>query len=255
MNNSSLAPIPVLAIDAGNTRIKWGLRVGDEWVAKGAIATSEAGKLGRDWPPMPQGTQALGSNVGGAAVQGLLFEACARHDLVLALIAPRREQLGVTSAYRDAAQLGADRWAALVAARQRLLTAELFPQPAVVVNVGTAVTVDALDGEGVFRGGLILPGLQLMLRSLADHTAGLKVPAGSFRDFPTNTGDALYSGATQAIAGAIRMMRARLASPTAEVKCFLSGGAAGEIAPHIDGAVEVVEHLVLEGVLALADTD
>jgi type III pantothenate kinase len=107
----------------------------------------------------------------------------------------------------------------------------------------------------VFRGGLILPGLQLMLRSLADHTAGLKVPPGSFQEFPTNTGDALYSGATQAIAGAIRMIRERLSSPTAEVKCFLSGGTAGEIASHVDGAVEVVEHLVLEGVLALASPD
>ncbi|HEX4943573.1 MAG TPA: hypothetical protein VFV55_04415, partial [Usitatibacteraceae bacterium] len=77
-----LATAPVLAIDAGNTRVKWGLRVGEEWVARGAIATAGAARLGRDWPTMPPGTRALGSNVGGLAVQSLVYEACARHDLV-----------------------------------------------------------------------------------------------------------------------------------------------------------------------------
>ena len=65
--------VPVLAIDAGNTRIKWGLRVGEEWVAKGALATADAAKLGRDWPVAPPGTRALGSNVGGYAVQTFLL--------------------------------------------------------------------------------------------------------------------------------------------------------------------------------------
>ncbi len=82
--------IPVLAIDAGNTRVKWGLRVGDDWIANGAIATKDASKLGRDWPAMPPETRALGSNVGGLAVQTRVYEACARHDLLLSLIDSRR---------------------------------------------------------------------------------------------------------------------------------------------------------------------
>jgi type III pantothenate kinase len=125
--------------------------------------------------------------------------------------------------------------------------------PVVVVNAGTAVTVDALDAEGVFRGGVILPGLRLMLQALAEHTAGLKMAPGTYQDFPTNTGDALYSGAMQAIAGAIGEMRARLASDAGPAKCLLAGGAAKEIAPHLGDGVEVVDSLVLEGVLALSD--
>ena len=57
----------------------------------------------------------------------------------------------------------------------------------------------------------------------------------------------------QAITGAIGEMRARLAAGSGEVKCLLAGGAASDIAPHLGGSVEVVDNLVLEGVLALAD--
>jgi len=116
------------------------------------------------------------------------------------------------------------------------------------------VTIDALDATGVFRGGVILPGLRLMLRALAENTAGLKVAPGAFSDYPTNTPDALYSGAVQAIAGAVLQMRARLGEDAGTVKCYLAGGAAPEIAPHLGAPVEHVENLVLEGVLALAET-
>jgi type III pantothenate kinase len=122
------------------------------------------------------------------------------------------------------------------------------------VNAGTAVTVDALDAHGVFRGGVILPGLRLMLQALAEKTAALKVAPGTYQDFPTNTADALYSGAVQAVAGAIEQVRARLKErDDAEVKCFVAGGAASEIAPHLNQPLEVVDNLVLEGVLALAE--
>ena len=80
----------------------------------------------------------------------------------------------------------------------------------VVVNAGTAVTIDALDADGRFRGGVILPGLRLMLRALADNTSALKSAPGTYQDFPTNTADALYSGAVQAICGAIELARARM---------------------------------------------
>jgi type III pantothenate kinase len=116
------------------------------------------------------------------------------------------------------------------------------------------VTVDALDTDGVFLGGLILPGLRLMLRALADNTAALKVAPGAVTNFPDNTADALYSGAMGAVCGAIELMRRRIDERSPEhVRCYLAGGAATEIAPHLNPPVEVVDNLVLEGVLALAD--
>jgi type III pantothenate kinase len=121
-----------------------------------------------------------------------------------------------------------------------------------VVNAGTVVTVDALDADGVFRGGLILPGPRLMLQAMAERTAALKVPPGHVRDFPANVADSLATGAVQAVCGAIEQMRAQLRQVDVVVKCYLTGGAAHEIAPHLTGPLEVVDNLVLEGVLVLA---
>ena len=119
---------------------------------------------------------------------------------------------GVVNGYATPEQLGADRWAALVAARLRAHTTDLFPAPVVVVNAGTAVTIDTLDADGRFRGGVILPGLRLMLRALADHTSCLKSAPGTYQDDPVNTADALYSGADRCVMEA-QAARERLGHP------------------------------------------
>jgi type III pantothenate kinase len=90
-----------------------------------------------------------------------------------------------------------------------------------------------------------------MLSAIAGRTSGLKIPPGQYHEFPTNTADALASGALQAVCGAIEQMRARLRRDEVVVKCYLTGGAAHEIAPHLTGPLEVVDNLVLEGVLVL----
>jgi type III pantothenate kinase len=131
---------------------------------------------------------------------------------------------------------------------------ELFPPACVVVHAGTALTADALDASGVFRGGIIMPGLAMMLQALAANTAALKVAPGHYHDFPINTADALYSGAMQGMCGAVEQMRARLGGEEAKPRVIVSGGAAAEIAPHLTEPVEVVDNLVLEGVLVLAET-
>ena len=122
----------------------------------------------------------------------------------------RAQQAGVTNGYDHPTRLGADRWVAMIGARWRVLSRGA-PRPALVVMVGTAVTVDALDADGRFLGGLILPGFGLMLRALEMGTAGLKVPTGEVVEFPTNTSDALMSGGAYAIAGAVERMHRKLA--------------------------------------------
>jgi type III pantothenate kinase len=243
-----------LVLDVGNSRTKWGMHTGRGWMSFGVAPNTEIGTLAlREWQNLPRPARIVGVNVAGEAARMRLEAQLARWRVPPIWLTATAAAGGIVNSYSPPGQLGADRWAALVAARQRALAIELFPPPVVVVNAGTAVTIDALDGDGVFRGGVILPGLRLMLRALAEHTAGLKVAPGSYRDFPTNTGDALYSGAIQAIVGAIGDMRSRLASDTGAVRCLLAGGTAGELAPHLGTAVEVADNLVLEGVLALAD--
>jgi type III pantothenate kinase len=115
------------------------------------------------------------------------------------------QEAGVTNGYDHPSRLGSDRWVAMIGARHHVL-AKGPARRMVVVMVGTAVTVECIDTEGRFLGGLILPGHGIMLRALEAGTAGLHVPTGEVRLFPTNTSDALTSGGTYAIAGAVERM-------------------------------------------------
>ena len=244
----------ILVIDVGNSRMKWAMRGPRGWTAKGAVPTQDIGTLAvRDWQTLERPARAVGVNVAGEAARVRVEGQLARWRIPVEWLTATAEAGGVTNGYDTPSQLGPDRWVALIAARRRALAAnESVPRACVVVNAGTAVTVDALDENGVFRGGLILPGVDLMLRSLAERTAGLRAPPGRFATFPTSTPDALFSGAVQAACGAIEQMRARIRGHGPEVMCYLSGGDAQHVAPHLQGSVEVVDNLVLEGVLVLA---
>ena len=101
------------------------------------------------------------------------------------------------------------------------------------------------------RQGLILPGLALMRAALARNTADLPHAAGHYRPLPTNTDDAIVSGAIHATLGAIERMRATLGD---DVLCLLSGGAAGELAPHLELPQRQVDNLVLEGLARYSRT-
>jgi type III pantothenate kinase len=166
-------------------------------------------------------------------------------------VVPTARDGGISSGYDHPGRLGADRWVAMIGARQRVL-ASGPRRPALVVMVGTAVTVDALDADARFLGGLILPGFGLMLRALEMGTAGLKVPTGEVVDFPTNTSDALMSGGAHAIAGAIERMHRKLVERTGEQPALImTGGAAVKLGPLTELGFEQVETLIFDGLLEL----
>jgi type III pantothenate kinase len=242
----------ILALDCGNSRLKWGLEGPRGWLAQGNLPNQEIGTLAlRDWQNLARPTRVVGVNVAGEATRVRVEAQLVRWRAPPEWLIAQEEACGVQNRYARPSQLGADRWASLIAARQRLAN-ELFPAACVVVNAGTAVTIDALDETGVFRGGMILPGPNMMLQALANNTAALRVPPGHVRDFPINTADALASGVMQAVCGAIEQTRRRLADGGPAPKAFLAGGAAADVAPYLTEPVEVVDNLVLEGVLALA---
>jgi len=238
----------LLAIDAGNTRIKWGLREGAAWSSLGSIATAEAAALSASLATHGTVTRAIAANVAGAQVELELSRACAQLGAKLEVVRPAARSGDLSNGYRDPGQLGPDRWAALVAARGA------GAGPKVVATAGTALTVDALSGTGAFLGGLIVPGPALMRRALTSGTAGLRDTEGRFTDFPASTPDAITSGAIQACVGAIlRMVESLERREGSRPALVLSGGAASEIAPHLAMAHEVRENLVLEGLVRLAE--
>ena len=175
-----------------------------------------------------------------------------RFDCPPRWVMPSLAEAGIVNGYDHPTRLGADRWVAMIGARHRMLR-EGAPRPMVVVLIGTAVTVEAVDADGKFLGGLILPGHGIMLRALESGTAGLHVPTGEVREFPTNTSDALTSGGTYAIAGAVERMVQHVRSHCgAEPACYMTGGAGWKMAPVMNGHFELVESLIMDGLLVIA---
>jgi len=227
----------VLAIDAGNSRIKWGFADGSGWLRRAWLDTADAARI-------------IVSNVAGERIRDAIAQALATCNVAPIWVKSRAEQCGVRSGYADPAQLGSDRWAGLIAAWKLYGRAG---RACVVVNAGTTMTVDALTGEGVFLGGVIVPGLDLMHTSLSGGTAQLSVQQGAFYYFPDNTADAIMSGAVNALAGAIDRMRGYMEETGQGAPLVvLSGGVAALLKPRLNAAVELVDNLVLEGLLEIA---
>lgn len=240
-------PGTVLAIDAGNSRIKWGVHDGQKWVATGAVETAHAAQLQESLRGSLPAQRAIASNVAGPVAQAAIESVCGAVSLPVTFIRGEASRLGVTNSYNEPAQLGADRWVALVAAH----TAR--PGHKLVINAGTAMTIDALTGDGRFLGGVIVPGPALMRRSLDRGTAALREMPGNVVEFPDNTADAIATGAAVAGAGAAdRMAQAMAARGTPPGLIILSGGAAREIAPALRLSYEIHENLVLDGLQLIA---
>ena len=231
----------ILYLDCGNTRLKWGLRADSEWLATGALPIAEVAQLIARLPPSIHIERAVGCIVAGASVRNAIEAAV---PAAVEWNTSRDRQCGVSNGYEDPAKLGADRWAALIGARG------LHQGPCLVISAGTATTIDVLDNKGMFQGGLILPGLELMRGALATNTAQLPAETGTYRTLPRNTRDAIASGAIHGTLGAIERLFHPLARQP-DATCLFSGGAAESLVRHITLPHRLVHHLALEGLVRI----
>ena len=216
-----------LAIDIGNTRLKWALHAAPR----------------RDAPLLAHGAEFLEN------IDKLAEGAWAR-------LTPPRYMLGcavAADAVKRRVEEQMELWDVAAHGAWHRRRPQQTPRAMVVVMVGTAVTVDSIDASGRFLGGLILPGHGIMLRALESGTAGLHVPTGNVCEFPTNTSDALTSGGTFAIAGAVeRMVQHVRKHCQAEPDCVMAGGAGWKMAPNMSVPFELVENLLFDGLLEMA---
>lgn len=238
----------ILAIDCGNSRLKWGLHDGVEWLAQGPLDYAGLAGFGDLLRRQPRARRAVVANVAGPEVGDIVQAELAALEIPLTWVRGRAEQCGVRNRYDNPEQLGADRWAALIGARH------LHRGACLVVCAGTATTADVLDAEGVFQGGLILPGLELMLLSLARNTAQLPLADGRFAELPRSTADAIVSGCLQAQAGAVERMFAQIAAGP-DAACLVSGGAAAQFFGLLRIRKRQVDNLVLEGLARIGLSD
>lgn len=237
-----------LLLDFGNSRLKWALTVGTpDFVRHGAVSYE------------PSDLDAWSAELFGGAsdVTDIRYASVVADDRSAAVLerfpGVACEPFRVTAAagtlrnaYATPGTLGVDRWAAAIGAWQ------ITQKACLVVSAGTATTIDLIDtpgGTGVYRGGLILPGIELMLQSLHQRAARLPQAAGVYRaapDVADTTHDAMTSGALDATCGAIERMARRLPD---DAPCLVTGGAAFRVADVMGQRVTLVNDLVLLGLV------
>ncbi len=247
-----------LLLDVGNSRIKWGVLKDGAIRRTGHISRDRIGDqgLGALTTRLPRRVETvLVSNVAGTSFGTRLSGVVGMHCGVDVHFArSRREACGVVNSYRQPRQLGVDRWVAMIGARAE------FQTTCLIVDAGTAVTLDALDASGRHLGGEIIPGVGLMAASLADETSD--IPAvrrkaagdrGSLAMFANTTAAAVGQGALNAVAGAIERAARILCSEVEEPVVVLTGGDASRILTSLDDAAEHRPHLVLQGLARILE--
>ena len=245
-------------MDIGNTRLKWGVlddgairRTGhiSQEKIRGDGLTALTSKLPRRVDTV------LASNVAGVSFATRLSGVVGMHcDCDVHFAHSTARACGVTNSYRQPRRLGVDRWVAMIGAWSE------FESPCLVVDAGTAVTIDALDDSGRHLGGQILPGVSLMAQALAANTSDL--PDTSRRSarkaneigmFAKNTGGAIAYGTLNAVVGAVERARNIMHDEGCSPELVLTGGDASRILSSLTDAPNHRPHLVLQGLARMLD--
>jgi type III pantothenate kinase len=244
-----------LLVDLGNSRLKW--RIAGRGGATGTILLSGdwPSVLARDWSVLGRPDRVITVSVQSRDIESA-YQRCVEGlwrvepEYVRAL----GSCCGVIVGYADPSRLGPDRLIAMVGARA------LTSDPALVVDCGTAVTIDLLDGGGYHRGGWILPGLALMGSALYSRAAGLSghalfVPSPLERsEFGVDTHSGITEGARAAVAGAV-VQAFKLATDRLERSphCFITGGDSTIVAPLLEGRCREAPDLLFTGLARYAE--
>jgi type III pantothenate kinase len=252
--------LSTLLVDIGNTRVKWALlRAGAPSRVQALAHQGEAGAVARLVRRAPRGVDRLiAVNVAGAAFERTLSRAAReRFGIAPEFIRSGRRACGVVNGYREVWRLGADRWMGVIGAH-RLVGGGARGRDALVVIVGTALTVDLVTRAGRHRGGAIVPGPDTMVASLLSGTNGIRrrargIQPSARRLFAADTASALAGGARFAAAALIDRAVAEATKLLGSAPVLiLSGGGAPALRPLLAHRAWLVPDLVLRGLAACA---
>ena len=235
-----------LLIDAGNSRVKIACHDSRDWLLRSAL--EDVAQLPASLPAGFQPQRIVIANVAGASMAERLQRTLANLSAPIEWLQASASRCGLRCDYAQPAQLGPDRWAAAIGAWQQVHA------DCLVVCAGTATTIDIVRQPGIFAGGCILPGLDLMLETLSSKTAALPRAQGSLSveallTPPTETHAAIRAGCLHAQLGAIERMAALL---PADAPILLAGGHAEALAPHLGARARLQPWLIMDGLLAIA---
>ncbi|MFT5111296.1 MAG: type III pantothenate kinase [Parasphingorhabdus sp.] len=231
-----------LLLDIGNTATKWRF-ISEGCCTEGQILHQSTGppdRFGLDENPSLILASRVTENPGADAI----LQHCKEVFGVDArLLKSQDNDFGVTNGYEDPAQLGVDRWLAMLAAWN------LHHQPMVVVDCGTAMTMDLIDSAGVFRGGIIFPGPEVFLRVFEHSVPHLQIPSTMEVTFPPrNTANAIGLGAKWSGVAVVEKFVDNSAREIGEAPLLLvTGGGRHKLVAKIDYPAEIIGNLVLDG--------
>jgi len=234
----------ILDIDAGNSRIKWRLSGNGRVLAQdsqptAALAAGEALVL----PETAAVKEVRLASVAGPQIMAALQKQFAGL-LRVAKVSPAAG--GVTCGYQQPERLGVDRWLALVAAYQQVQQAVL------VIDAGSAMTMDLVGPKGEHLGGYIVPGLRLMANALWQGTEDVKVTSGDFQNMlvpGTDSQQAVDRGCLLVAVSAVEKLASQYPA-----HILLTGGDAKYLGDALSLDHSHCPDLVLDG-LAIADID
>ncbi len=249
-----------LLMDVGNSRIKWGVSDAGEIRRTGHISQERISKTGLQvlTTKIPRRVdRVFVSNVAGASFATRLSGVVGAHcECDVHFARSERNGWGVTSGYTQPRRMGVDRWVAMIGAWAELQSACL------VVDAGTALTIDAINANGQHLGGQIIAGVATMASALAGATSDIPEvkPApgragGDLGMFAKNTAAAVREGAQNAVAGAIERAVRTLQSNAYEPTIVLTGGDASRILGALGETALHRPHLVLQGLAHMLDHD
>lgn len=241
----------ILACNCGNTRIQIAAVAGEEVTGLASFPLGQLDGLGPAvaelFATLDEPKRIAAASVNPASLKAL-EAAVLQHGGREVLVVGRDLPLPIDTDLPDPASIGTDRLCAASAAFDRL------GQACVVADFGTAVTIDAVSGEGIFLGGAILPGLAMGARALASETAQLPqvVPAEPAGAFGKDTEQAILGGLLGSARGALRYFAETYATELGSwPSVVVTGGDASLVCPRPgeDGLVQaVVDDLALRGV-------
>lgn len=245
----------MIVLDVGNSSVKWATENKGVLEGGGRFYYRDEGfsrSASRALEGLPVPRVLAVANVAGAGMEHEISEWAEKvWGTTPYYIHASNQAAGVANGYREPGALGADRWAAIVAAHHDT------ENPVCVIDCGTAITLDVVDATGRHLGGLIAPGLAMMRRSLVQETAAI----GSMPDganglpslFSTNTLEGVNSGVVH-MAGALidRVTGEAAASYGRSLEAVITGGDAEILLPLLHRTPRYDRHLVLKGVALLA---
>ena len=244
-----------LLVDIGNARIKWAVQDSGSWITgEPLIRQQRAFKdLARPaWKDLGTPGRVIVSSVAGEEYQKSVQTWVKRRwKLKPEFLHAERHQCGVSNAYSAPERLGSDRWANLLAVHAH------YQEPAVVIDCGTAITIDAIAGDGSHLGGLIVPGMDLMTKALAEGVPGIQLQEQDRQEvylLGRSTEAAVSGGVLYAAVSLIDRVSMDLRVELGDAATILlTGGDASRILPLLSSKPDHDPDLVLKGLAVFAE--